>query len=120
MAVQRAFKTYPALKWALALSGVIVVVALVMSGLVTDANNADLNTFLIGLAIAVVLPFLALLIPRRQVVTMELPSDQLVNADRKQLQGILDSLDAAKAKGEIPPDRYAKARDRVVAAMKGK
>lgn len=120
MAVQQAIKTYPLLRWLLVASAVVVVVGLVASKIVTDPNNADTNTLLVFVAIAVVLPFLALAMPRRQVVTYELPTDTLDRRSKKELEGILQELDAAKASGEMDEARYTKAREKILAALKGK
>jgi hypothetical protein len=118
MVVQKAVKTYPLLKWLLVLSAVVVVVGLFMSGIATDPDNADRNLFFIAIGIAVLLPFLALAMPRRRVVQMELPTDHLAGMSKTELEGVLAQLDAAKAKGEMDEGRYAKARERILAAMK--
>lgn len=120
MAVQKAVKTYPMLKWFLIVSGVVVVVGLVMSKLITDPNDANAMTLIVSVIIAVLLPFLALAFPRREVLVMELPTDHLSNMSKAELEGMLSTLDTAKAKGEMDDTRYAKARERVLDAIKAK
>jgi hypothetical protein len=120
MVLQKAVKSYPMVKWFLILSGVLVVLGLVMSKILSDPNNADNNTLLMFLGAAVVLPFLALLFPRRRVLTMEVPTDHLSGMSKTELEGVLSQLDTAKAKGEMDDTRYAKARERVLDAIKAK
>lgn len=120
MVFQKAIKSYPMLKWFLAVSAVLVVLGVVQSKVLTDPDNADTMLLLWFLIPAAILPFLAAAFPRKQVVTVELPSDHLANASRTELQGMLDGLEEGKRKGEIPQDRYVKARDRIVAAMTSK
>ncbi len=120
MAIQQAIKTYPALRWLLVASAALVAVGLFVSQVATDPNNADTNTLLVFVAIAVVLPFLALLFPRRQVVTYELPTDTLDRRSKRELEGILQELDTAKGSGKMDEARYTKARAKVLAALKGK
>lgn len=120
MALQKAVKSYPLLRWALVLSAALVVLGVLRSGLVTDPDNAR-PTLLVGfLVAAAILPFASLLVARRQVVTVELPSDHLSAMGRQELEGVLGQLDAAKAKGEMDDARYTKARERVLAALKAK
>lgn len=121
MVVQKAVKTYPMVKWFLIASAILVVVGLFLSG-VLSPNDGESNTgLLIGcVAIAILLPFLALAFPRREVVTMELPSDHLASMSKAELEGMLSALDAAKAKGEMDDQRYANARERVLSAIKAK
>jgi hypothetical protein len=120
MVLQKAVKTYPLLKWLLIASGLLAIVGLVLSKLVTDPNNADSGVLLRFLIPAALLPFIGIFFPRREVLTVELPSDKLSQATRQELQGMLDSLEEGKRKGELSQERYNKARDRIVAAMKTK
>jgi predicted MFS family arabinose efflux permease len=120
MALQRVVKTYPLVPVALVVSGILVVIGIVTSGIVSDPDGADVNTLLLFLAAAVVLPFLTLLIRRRRVVTVEMPSDHLAAMSKSELEGVLAQLDAAKAKGDMDDPRYANARERVMAALKSK
>src|SRR5688572_26186972 len=73
MVLQKAVKSYPMVKWFLVVSAVLVVLGLMMSKVLSDPDNADTSTLLLFLAGAAVLPFLAMLFPRRNVVAMELP-----------------------------------------------
>lgn len=120
MVLQKAVKSYPMVKWFLIVSAVLVATGLVMSKVLSDPDNADSNTLLMFLGAAVVLPFLAMLFPRRKVVSMEVPTDHLAGMSKTELEGVLSQLDAAKAKGEMDDMRYAKARERVLAAIKAK
>lgn len=118
MALQKAIKSYPLIKWFLAGSAVLIVLGLILSKLVTDPDDASPMTlvwFVIG---AVILPFIALAFPRREVVTLELPTDHLATMGRVELEGVLQQLEAAKAKGDMDEKRYANARKRVLAAIK--
>ena len=121
MVVQKAVKTYPMLKWFLIASGILVVVGLLLSG-VLSPNDGESNTgILVGcIVVAVFLPFLAMAFPKREVLTMELPTDHLASMSKAELEGMLSTLDAAKAKGEMDDQRYAKARERVLSAIKAK
>ena len=120
MVVQKAVKNYPMVKWFLIVSAILGITGLVMSKIVTDPDNSDVEVFLYFLGGAVVLPFLALAFPRREVVTMELPSDSLGAMSKAELEGLLQQLDTAKGKGEMDEARYSNARDRVLAALKAK
>ena len=114
MAVQKAVKTYPMVKWFL------IAIGLVMSKLVTDPDNGDAMVLVYFVVPAVILPFLAMAFPRREVVTLELPSDHLGSMSKTELEGVLTQLDAAKAKGEMDDARYANARERILNAIKAK
>ncbi|HJQ93093.1 MAG TPA: hypothetical protein VJ874_02280, partial [Candidatus Thermoplasmatota archaeon] len=83
-------------------------------------DEAETSTLLLFIGAAAVLPFLAMLFPRRQVHTMEMPTDHLSGMSKAELEGVLGQLDAAKAKGEMDDTRYAKARERVLAAIKAR
>lgn len=120
MVLQKAVKSYPMVKWFLVVSAVLVVMGLVMSKVLSDPDNADSNTLLMFLGAAIVLPFLAMIFPRRKILTIEVPTDQLAGMSKTELEGVLGQLDAAKAKGEMDDTRYAKARERVLEAMKAK
>ena len=121
MVVQKAVKSYPLVKWFLVASAVLVAVGLYLSG-VLSANDGEQNIgLLIGfIAVAALLPFLAMAFPRREVLTMSLPTDHLATMSREELEGMLSTLDTAKAKGEMDDQRYAKARARVLEAIKAK
>ena|SRR5687767_10601149 len=120
MVLQKAVKSYPMVKWFLIVSAALVVLGLVMSKVLSDPDNADTNTLLMFLAAAAVLPFLAMLFPRRRVLTVDMPSDHLAGMSKAELEGVLGQLDAAKAKGDMDDARYSKARERVLAAIKAK
>jgi hypothetical protein len=120
MVVQKAVKNYPMVKWFLIVSAILGVTGLIVSKIVTDPDNSDTKVFLYFLAAAVVLPFLALAFPRREVLTLELPSDSLGSMSKAELEGLLQQLDTAKGKGEMDEARYGKARERILAALKAK
>jgi hypothetical protein len=120
MVVQKAVKKYPLVKWLLVLSAILAVVGLVESKIITDPDHGDSMLLLYFLIPAVLLPFLGMLFPRREVMTMELPTDHLSGMSKTELEGVLAGLDEAKAKGEMDDARYARARERVLAAIKEK
>lgn len=120
MALQKAIKTYPMVKWFLVVSLALLAVGLWRSKLITDPNDAA-PLLLVWFALAaIVFPFLALAFPRREVLTVELPTDSLSGRSRSDLEGILAQLDTAHAKGEMDDGRYGKAREKVLAALAGK
>lgn len=110
-------KSYPLLPWALGLAGVLFVVGVVMSGVVTNADSGDVTTLLVFIGIAFVVALAGLAWRRKQTVEVVLPTDRLHDASRTELQGILEGLEAARAKGEIPAERYEKAKARILAEM---
>jgi uncharacterized membrane protein YgaE (UPF0421/DUF939 family) len=120
MVLQKAVKSYPMVKWFLIVSAVLVVLGLVMSKVLSDPDNADTGTLLMFIGAAVVLPFLAMLFPRRKVLTVDMPTDHLSGMSKTELEGVLSQLDAAKAKGDMDDARYGKARERVLEAIKAK
>lgn len=120
MVVQKAVKKYPLVKWLLVLSAVLAIVGLVQSKIITDPDNGDPLLLVYFLIPAALLPFLGMLFPRREVMSMELPTDHLSGMSKTELEGVLAGLDEAKAKGEMDDTRYAKARERVLAAIKEK
>ena len=120
MVLQKAVKSYPMVEWFLVVSAVLVILGLVMSKVLSDPDNADTSTLLMFIGAAVVLPFLAMLFPRRKVLTVEMPTDHLAGMSKTELEGVLSQLDAAKAKGEMDDTRYAKARERVLDAIKAR
>jgi uncharacterized membrane protein YgaE (UPF0421/DUF939 family) len=120
MVVQKAVKKYPMVKWFLIVSAILGIAGLIVSKIITDPDNADTTVFLYFLGAAVVLPFLALFFPRREVVTLELPSDSLGAMSKTELEGLLQQLDTAKGKGDMDEARYTNARNRVLSAIKAK
>jgi hypothetical protein len=118
-------KTYPMVRWFLLASAAVVAVGLVAAGAFRNLDDPqayaiDTTTLLLFVAGAAVLPFIALLFPRRETLEIRLPSDRLNEASRTELQGILQSLDDARAKGEIDDRRYENAKSKVLAQMGGK
>lgn len=120
MALQKAIKSYPMVKWFLLVSVALIAIGLVQSKLVTDPDNGDMMTLVWFVVPAIILPFLAMAFPRRKVVTLELPTDHLGAMTKQELEGVLSQLDAAKASGEMDDARYNNARQKVMAAIKSK
>ena len=120
MVVQKAVKNYPLVKWLLILAAVLAVVGLLQSRIITDPDNGDPMLLVYFLIPAILLPFLGMLFPRREVMTMELPTDQLSGMSKAELEGVLAGLEEAKAKGEMDDARYGRARERILAAIKEK
>lgn len=120
MVVQKAVKKYPMVKWLLVVSLALAVVGLVESKIVTKPDQGDPMLLVYFLIPAVLLPFLGMLFPRREVMTMELPTDHLSGMSKTELEGVLAGLDEAKAKGDMDDARYARARERVLDAIKQK
>ena len=121
MAIQKAVKTYPMVKWFLIGSAILVVVGLFLSGVLSPNDGESNVMLLVGcIGVAILLPFLAMAFPRREVLTMELPSDHLSSMSKAELEGMLSALDAANAKGEMDDQRYGKARERVMDAIKAR
>jgi hypothetical protein len=60
------------------------------------------------------------LVKKKDEMTFLFPTDQLKESSRADLQKVLDGLEEARRKGELPEDRYVNARNRVLAEMKGK
>ncbi|MHB8633640.1 MAG: hypothetical protein ACYDBQ_06710 [Thermoplasmatota archaeon] len=110
-------KTYPLVKWLVVGSAVILAGGLWMSQVIQDPNHADVQLLIIAIVIAALLPFAALFAPHREVYEVALPSDRLQDATRTELTGILDQLEASKAKGEIPEERYNKAKAKIMAEI---
>lgn len=120
MVLQKAVKSYPLVKWLLGGSAVLLILGLVLSGVLTTPDDAQPMTLVYFVIGAAVLPFIAMAFPRRQVVTLELPSDHLTSMSRTELEGVLQQLEAAKTKGDLDQKRYVNARQRVLDAIKAK
>jgi hypothetical protein len=60
----------------------------------------------------------SLLYRRKEQYTLVFPTDQLHGKSRQELEKVLAGLEEARAKGDITPERYTKARDRVLAELK--
>ena len=84
-----------------------------------DCQVQDPQVLLWYGAAAAVIAFASLLWKRKEEVTVLLPSDRLQEATRQDLQGILETLEKQREKGELTPERYTKARNRVLQEMKG-
>jgi uncharacterized membrane protein len=123
-------KSYPLLKFLIPLAVLVFAVGLLLfflhTGPVTDAQGRtstgqdfDPTVLVPYLIVAAALAFGGLLYRRKERVTLIFPTDQLAGRSRQELEGVLKTLEEAKSKGEITPDRYAKARDRVLSEMKG-
>jgi hypothetical protein len=84
-----------------------------------EACPKDPMVLLPWLLVAAVLAFASLLWKRKEEVTVVLPSDRLQDASRQDLQGILETLERQREKGELTPERYTKARNKVLKQMQG-
>ena len=123
-------KSYPLLKFLIPLAVLVFAAGLLMfflhTGPVTDSqgrvstgHDFDPMVLIPYLVVAAVLAFGGLLWRRKERVTLIFPTDQLAGRSRQELEGVLQTLEEAKRKGEMTPERYVKARDRVLAEMKG-
>jgi len=110
-------RKYPLLKFTIALAVVIAAVGLVMFFTTADGSPAVL---LVTWGIAAVVAFLGVVIRRKEAVEIPLPSDHLKEASRTEVDGILASLDEARAKGDMSEARYQNARAKVLAQAKPK
>ena len=120
MVVQKAIKSYPMVKWFLVVSAILAALGLWQSHIIDDPDNGKPLMLVWFLLPAVLLPFLAMLFPRREVVSLELPTDHLASMSKTELEGFLSQIDAARAKGEMDESKHAKIRERVLAAIKAK
>ena len=105
-------KTYPLLKPALAVTGILMVLAAVMF----LKETLEPNLLWILIAIAILLPFGALMRSR----TIEPEHVDLERHTHQELEGTLKTLDAALKKGEITKERHAAAAARIRSAMEKK
>jgi hypothetical protein len=117
MAILREVKSYPLLRGAIILSAILLLVGIFVTGIVTDPDDADIPLFVALVVVAGILPFLALTWRRHETILYELPSDRLAGVPRRDLEGMLEALESAKARGDLPEGRYARARERIMAAM---
>jgi hypothetical protein len=111
---------YPLLKFLAPLAILIFAVGLFFFFTQTTSEEQGLDPkplLWFALAAAAVL-FASLLWKRKEQVTVLLPSDRLQEATRQDLQGILETLERQREKGELTPERYTKARNKVLAEMK--
>ncbi|HEX2066543.1 MAG TPA: hypothetical protein VHI93_07005 [Candidatus Thermoplasmatota archaeon] len=124
-------KSYPLLKVLLPLALLVLAVGIFLFFTHTcsaadaadgrcEAGKADYPTgvLLPYIVAAAAVALAGLLYRRRERVTLVFPTDQLHGKSRQELEKVLAGLEEARAKGDITPDRYAKARDRVLAEMK--
>ncbi len=108
-------KSYPALPWfglaaaAVFLLGVIRFFA--------GSAEGEVNPLLLALAVAALLPFVALLFPRRAPGSAR-PRLDLSHSARDDLKGALEELDREHAEGKLPDERYRKARAKLEEALK--
>jgi len=110
-------RKYPLLKITIPIGIVIAIVGLVMF-LMDPAKSPVI--LLITWGIAAVVTFLGVIIRRKEAIEIPLPSDHLAAASRSEVDGVLASLDEARAKGDMTETRYQKARAKVLAQAKAK
>ncbi|MCA1818566.1 MAG: hypothetical protein ABR562_00495 [Thermoplasmatota archaeon] len=106
---------YPLLKVLVPLAALVFLVGLVLFFQSADRDPQPLLWYALA---AAVIAFAGLLWKRKEEVTLVLPSDRLHDASRQDLQGILETLETQREKGELTPERYTKARNRVLKEMK--
>ncbi len=134
MARRITIQRYPLLKVTIPLALVVAAVGIYLfishtasctADIATDANCTvgssynDHPTLVIlpWLLVAAVVALAGALVKKKDEVTFVFPTDQLKSSSRADLQKVLDGLEEARRKGEIPEDRYVNARDRVLAEM---
>lgn len=121
MARTIALTRYPLLKVLVPLAVVVAAVGVVMfvsqPGPASDPNAKDPQSLVWWLVAAAAIAFASLLWKRKESLTVVLPSDRLQEASRQDLQGILETLERQREKGELTPERYTKARNKVLKQM---
>jgi len=115
VARQVSFTRYPLLKFLIPLAVVVLGVGLVLFLQADDPK--DPGILLPWIVAAAAVAFASLLWKRKEQVTVLLPSDRLQEASRTDLEGILETLEQKRDKGELTPERYTKARNKVLAEM---
>lgn len=116
-------RKYPFLKIAIAIAIVLAGIGLYLLFTHKDANGAtDLDPVVLlpWLGGAIVVALLGAMVRRKEAVEVTLPSDHVASASRTEVDGIIDKLDEARAKGELSETRYQKAKAKVLAQAKGK
>jgi hypothetical protein len=106
---------YPLLKFMVPLAVVALGIGIYLFVADAEHDPMGLLPWLAAFAILMAIPFLW---RRKEEYTVLLPTDRLEGADRRQLEGILETLEQQRDKGELSPERYTKARNRVLKAMK--
>jgi len=107
---------YPLLKFLVPVAAVVLLIGVWLFWDQPDPKDPQpLLFFALG---AAAIAFGSLLWKRKENVTVLLPSDRLHEASRQDLQGILETLEKQREKGELSPERYTKARNRVLKEMK--
>ncbi|HLF16344.1 MAG TPA: hypothetical protein VI796_02795 [Candidatus Thermoplasmatota archaeon] len=107
-------KTYPLLRWfGLAAAAVFAY------GVVGffSFRKGETNPLLLTLAIAAVIPFVALAFGRSAGPTRHESSLDLSRSTRQELEGAMKGLEKAHKAGDIPDGRYEKAKARLQEAM---
>ncbi|MEK6984978.1 MAG: hypothetical protein AABX89_01175 [Candidatus Thermoplasmatota archaeon] len=80
-------------------------------------SERDTGILLPWILVAGLIAIAGAFVRKKDEVTLLFPTDQLKESSRADLQKVLDGLEESRRKGEIPEDRYIKARDRVLAEM---
>ena len=83
-------------------------------------NDYDPMILLLWVGPAALVLLASAFVKRKDEMTLLYPTDQLKSSSRADLQKVLEGLEEARKKGEIPEDRYVNARNRVLSEMKGK
>lgn len=127
-------RKYPLLKFAVPAALVVFAVGLYLfftqtqplrAGCTPSADDScksglDPMVMVPWLVAAAVIAFLGVLVRRKQAVQIALPSDHIQGASRGEVDGILSSLDEARARGDMSETRYQKAKAKVLAQAKAK
>ncbi|MEA3190899.1 MAG: hypothetical protein QOD77_1481 [Thermoplasmata archaeon] len=121
MSVSVSRKTYPLLKVAVPVAILLAAIGLWLFMTQKDADGASNPMNLVWWVVAAaVVVFGSLLVRRHETVEMRLPSDELEERSRTELEGLLATLDQQKARGELSPERHRKARAKIEAQLKAK
>ncbi|MES2154043.1 MAG: hypothetical protein V4510_02820 [bacterium] len=109
---------YPLLKFTIPLAVVIAAVGLAMFFMQGEPKDPAILVYTWLPAVAIAL--LGVAVRKKEAIEVPLPSDHIQQASRSEVDGILASLDEARAKGDMSETRYQKARAKVLAQAKGK
>lgn len=121
MARTIALTRYPLLKFLVPLAVVLAAIGFFLFLQPSSDPNAAKDPMVLvpWLVAAALVAFASLLWKRKEELTVVLPSDRLQDASRQDLQGILETLERQREKGELTPERYTKARNKVLKQMEG-
>ncbi len=127
-------RKYPLLKFTIPLALLVAAVGLFLffsqsqplrAGCTPSADDSckdglDPMVLLPWLIAAAVVAFVGVLVRSKQAIEVPLPSDHIKQASRSEVDGILATLDEARARGDMSETRYNKAKAKVLAQAKAK